>query len=470
MSSIVEQRLADLQTYTNRPPLQSENLKPKIFTLDDTTKEFSRLLAAAAFDLIDYSKTPYTATVEELSELAAHYQKFFSQFPRGLETTAAELQQFVSEKVISLLPDEAALVMALLAEYEFIFTDTILFARAIMHEVAMLADPIEGQRLLYYPNSKELFLYVRPEAHRLLRRARMLGLIPFEVLDKLEKLPIKVIGASVAAFTIDLLASCGAQKIKWADAGYLANTNSGRLPGAMSHIGNLGESKAHVLLEMLYQKEPYAEYTAHHELIQARATGAANELTLVEYSKDAGLIIEVADNGVHKILFRLTLDQQQIDVPLLWIADIAPDPIAGIEAGQFFNQEATQADWQERLSSIMTAPDKSQQRAGILLAVTEMLQKELTTEHALSLLMTAVGTQDFWSQTPMDSRASAALSVSLVLQFLQGKEVEGRNYTHGELNSNHAANPDEQADLQAKRQLAMRMLQNVLQNKLQPTS
>jgi hypothetical protein len=470
MSNLVEQRLVDPQSYTSRLPLQPDTLKPTVFKLDDSSKEFSQLLAAAAFELIDFLRAPYEATDEELKELATHYQRYFSQLPNRLETTPEELRNFVAEKAILLLPNEAELIMALLAEYEFIFVDTINFARAIINETALLADPIEGQRLLYYASSKELFLYVRPEAHRLLRRARMLGLIPFEVLDKLEKLPIKVIGASVAAFTIDLLASCGAQNIEWTDAGYLANTNGGRLPGAMGNIGNLGRSKAQVLLKMLYEKEPYANFTANHGVIQAKATGAEGELTLEEYSKDAGLLIEVVDKGALKILFRLIIDQQQIDVPLVWIADIAPDPIAGIEGTQFFNQAATPQQWQERLTSIMTAPDMSQKRAGLLLAVTEMLQNELSAEHTMSLLMTAVGAQDFWSQTPIDSRASAALTVGLVLQFLEGKDVVGKNYTHGQLNSDQITDLEEQEALLAKRQLAMKIVQSVLQRNLQSTT
>ncbi len=415
-----------------------QQLKPIL--IDITKPEHLELVASAE----SLNSKPYEVAKQELQELATFYRAAFARLPEAAQTDPVALQtEIISRLTRSVVAEDREKIVAQLAEifhrYDFVFQDLLAFGHDLQAQLARSTNLDNGMELLYWQDTKELVKYVRPDLHRLLNRSRMLGLVPFETLEKLRNLKIRCIGASVAAQLLDMLGSFGAEQILFADAGNLELSNGPRLTTGMADVNQLGRSKASQLLTGLFHRNPYAYHQAFEQVVapdhlQTTQTDNAS-FPLSEFVQNADLIIEVIDSPVDKMKIRLQLSAQKNQTPVLFVADISPVPIAGLEdsAGNYFNQPKPQQAWLDRLTSIATASNPLQQKATGILAITEMLGGSIPEKHLMSTLLIAAGLQPFLSQDPADSRFNAALAARLVLKMLQGEAVTGRNYTTGAL-------------------------------------
>lgn len=416
----------------------------QVFDRRNLTTEQADLLQNATENL-----KPYNVAAEEIQKMAGFYQAMLDRLAQpglGLDQDPAKLKSYLLSVFIQNLPeaDREANVAQLTQAFEnqsFLFEDILTLARGVVAEAALLESAETTPFILYDPKSKTKMPFVSHETLRLLRRSRMLGLVPFSTLDKLQNLKIKGIGSSVAAQIYDMLVAMGAENIEYADNGELELSNGPRLTGDMAAIGNLGESKAGTLLQSLYQRNPYGNFVAHEAIVttwpsQVRTDGT-RVINLHEFlGEGAELLIEVIDDAEAKLEIRLDLIYQGINIPILFVADVAPHPIVGLEipAESMFNQSAkNQADWEGSLKRIYDAPDKKLQALAKLYAITEMIGPDIPTLHLISAMQLLAGTQFFLSQDPVDTRINAASAATLILDYLKGESVTGHNFTAGEL-------------------------------------
>ena len=144
-------------------------------------------------------------------------------------------------------------------------------------------------------NGTQLF-YIGAELSWLVNISRSLGLIPFQTLLKLRTTRVRVLGASVAASTIDLLASLGCEDISFVDDGLIDPSNIPRLP--MANVQNIGVAKSQALALRLLRRNPYGNFRA----VIGKAVKSAEELlseqdvTADAFIADADVIIEVVDD------------------------------------------------------------------------------------------------------------------------------------------------------------------------------
>jgi hypothetical protein len=135
----------------------------------------------------------------------------------------------------------------------------------------------------WFMDSGRKVLVVGPDLWWLLMISRCLGLIPLAVLEKLRRLKIRTFGASVAASTLELLASLGAEDISCLDAGLIDPTNIPRLP--MADVFSIGQPKAQALVERLSRRNPYGRFQA----------GVGRAVPTVQAAWAAGQYQHVAD-------------------------------------------------------------------------------------------------------------------------------------------------------------------------------
>lgn len=263
----------------------------------------------------------------------------------------------------------------------------------------------------------EKLLMVGPDLWWLLMVSRCLGLIPFSLLEKLRTLKIRAFGASVAASTLDLLASLGAEDIACVDAGLIDPTNIPRLP--MTDVFSIGQPKAQVLVERLRRRNPYGKFQA----VVGRAVPTvaerltADDVLIDEFLADADLILEVIDDIRMKSYIQTVALKKRPGVPLLFIADLGNAPIVKVVTANAdgevefpFGRKWTD-DERKVLEEVLHDPQKIPQAALL------MVKESLPAEHALQFQLNVHGAMPFWSQTSIASRMSAAMAAKEVLRL-----------------------------------------------------
>lgn len=393
-----------------------------------------------------YSSRPLETAREELLALAGFFEAALSRLPEEAKSNGEILKQLLTDRIVSSAPAESRGYMEqtlgeIFEHYNFVFEDILTLAHEVISEAELLGTP-EGSKYIYYEHDNEIIGYIRPEAHTLLRRSRMLGLHPFSTLDELANLDIRCIGASVAAQIITLLGAYGVDKMKVADYGKVDVSNGPRLTDGMADVRNLGLPKVDLLLEGLYGRNPYGSYEGFNGMIVSGPTrigeGDVDQMNVVDYVRGGDLIIEVIDSGKDKIELRLTLKDAGITTSILFPADIFNRPMStieqeGHEERKLFNQDISDEEWRARLEAMNQIEDPIQQQGANLAAILRMLDSDLSEQHAVSTLMILMGLQPFLAQDPGDTRANASLSTRLMLEMLRGNVVPGKKYTVGEL-------------------------------------
>lgn len=382
---------------------------------------------------------PYEVARKEVTEMATFFEGALTRIGEGTATPEAfkawVISQLTARTEVGDIAQKTEILEAIFEPQAFMFEDWLTLAHGIIAEKEILSQP--PQYLIFNPKDNTVMPYIRPEANRLLHWSRMLGLVPFTALEKLRTLSIKCIGASVAAQTLDMLVSYGAENITFADNGRLEASNGPRLTPEMAAVSNLGQAKAEILFNSFKERNPYGNFQVINGIVttedsKTRDDGSL-EVNLQEFVTGAGLVIEVTDNGEGKLRIHQGLVPN--DIPLLFVADTSI-PVTGLEnpAKSMFNREnLTQKDWDQALERITQAPDPLRQAMAKLLAITEMLGSDIPSNHLASTMLLALFAQPFLSQDPAGTRINAASSSTLVLEYLQGNDLSGHNYSAGEL-------------------------------------
>lgn len=292
-------------------------------------------------------------------------------------------------------------------------------------------DPklIEGNsRFIWDSGRHELTLYLGPNEHRLLQKTRLLGLVPFDAVDKLRTARVVSIGASVAASTLDLLASLGAEEIAFYDSGTLDPADIAKSPASMGGYRSVGRSKADLLMGILRDRNPYGNYLGvPGNILLPGENGGELDISLETAIFGADIVLEVVDSARHKVGVRDYMRLNKPNTPLVYIADAGSSPFAGIEIpgeGNIFNQflgEIQKDDLRERAGRVNNPIYP-------LGSIYEMVEKDLPFDHELELLYIALGNIPYLSQTPTSARASSEIAAKLILLYLQGEDIAGRNF------------------------------------------
>ncbi len=409
-----------------------EQLRPVIIDRAHPKPEDIELLRKAK----SKNTEPLRVGREELLKLAAYYRHVFSTLPQATHHDPEALQdEVIKRETLNIDEDQRATeseqLKSMFGTYDNLFKDLLGFAHEVVAEAEKIASGADNARLLFWPETNEVTEYISLKVHTLLQRSRMLGLVPYEALDKLATLNIKILGASVAAQPADLLVSYGAGHLTIADSGTIDPSNAPRLTTAMADVTHFGEPKVVHLVSGLYHRQPYGDFNGINGMVTTE--------NLEDFVQGADLLIEVIDSPKDKIGLRLKLLEKENPVKVIFVADISPIPVAGFEnlSQGFFNQKLKTSDWEGMLGNITGALDPIQAQAASLLAITEMLGSHITETHAISTIQIVAGLQPFLSQDPGDSRLSAVLTARLILDMVQGKVESGKTFNLGQLQATH---------------------------------
>lgn len=261
--------------------------------------------------------------------------------------------------------------------------------------------------------------YLSPDAHRFLADARLIGLIPLDIVTKLRHHPIISIGASVAASTLDLLVSQGAENITLVDGGILEPSNMPRMP--QGDYRDNGQPKVEVVARNLRARNPFLNLTLHRGRALADDTINLDEGDITFSQLLSGLhdpiIIEAIDHPNTKIGLRRWLRQNLPHALLMMPTDVGLYPFVSVEQGDkepLFNQP-----------DFDTGKDTSNNP---LAAVYAIVNSDFPADHQAQFLSITAKMMTSWSQTPMSARESAVIATKLALHFLRDGQIKPGNY------------------------------------------
>lgn len=293
-------------------------------------------------------------------------------------------------------------------------------ARTIGDDIQLLFDPIR--------NNMEA--YVGPESHWTLSASRCLGLIPFETLRKMREMKISVIGASVAASSLDMLAALGVGTKGWIrciDDGVLAPSNIPRMPGAS--FRDIDRSKVEFVHACMKGRQPYAPYIGYRgRVVQSLSEKRQgyHDMELLEFIEGSDIVIEVVDSPNIKAGVQLLMVRHMPQTPIIRPADVGSTPFVAVELpgdGDLFNASMT-ADEIRQLS----APSTS--FLGAMAKVHRMVNGYFPVDHELQFIFAGIGMIPFWSQLPSSARESGAMVAKVIARLAEGdRSVLGRNIT-----------------------------------------
>ncbi|OGM15982.1 hypothetical protein A2V56_04435 [Candidatus Woesebacteria bacterium RBG_19FT_COMBO_42_9] len=386
--------------------------------IDSGLGELLNLIGEYAIQERDISNRSYISGSSEITNLANFFES--SSLPSDKEHLASLVVQKVRERTTYLSEEDIRETVEhgpLLEDYAFLIGRL----KAYKQNPALLE---QNSRFIFDPIKRRLDLYLGPDEHRLLAMSRVLGLIPFSAIERLRETKIRVMGASVAASTIETLVALGAENIVFYDYGFLDPAKMPQMPGGMGDFRNSGEPKVKALMELVQGRNPYGIFLGipGKVLIPGEAKQSEFDVYLDEIIDDADLLIEVVDQYHIKAGTRAHSDK-----PIVFVADLGSDPIAGIEDPKlnlWFNREISDED-KARMSKIPASREEAIREGPR--AIYLMVNKDLNDDHRLQFLLASLGLIPFWSQTPTSTRESAALASKLIIEWTQNSPVMGKN-------------------------------------------
>jgi len=326
--------------------------------------------------------------------------------------------------------------------------ESLVRANPISEDLAWLSGEIQrvggnfevidkGARWFRNKQTGKVFKYMGREASGVLRMARLVGLIPFEVIRQLKIEHIVCAGSSAAARTIDLLVALGAENISVWDSGIVSPAKSGLYPGFMGSIEAVGMYKTAALKVQVAGRNPDGMFEFHIGIV--KPDGAELGTDDVSYSgfvKRATLILEVVDDPWTKTGLRNWLAVNCPNLPVVFLADLGNESIAGIEIPgreEHFHQELSSVELTRmgELPAEISRLDKPAVMKEALQAVWRMVKKELPPAHALQFVFFLLGMSSAWSQTPIAGVESSVIATKLILSHLMRRNVSERNYNSG---------------------------------------
>ncbi|MBI5613991.1 ThiF family adenylyltransferase, partial [Candidatus Gottesmanbacteria bacterium] len=365
----------------------------------------------------------YDAATTEIGELA-----------QGLPDSSLQ-EQLLVDQMISELRKVSAVAQVLDAYDSPIVVSTFTpLARDLktlslrVHEHAR--DMRDDIRLFHDKKTKKIEAYVGPEIHWTLSASRCLGLIPLDTLEKMRRMHISVIGASVAASSLDMLASLGVGTDGWIrmiDDGILAPSNIPRMPGAtLRDVGRLKVEFVHAFMKGRQPYAPYIGYRGRAVQSEGEKRQGFHDMELLEFIHGSDVVIEVVDSPHVKAGVQILMVRHMPQTSILRPADVGSAPFVAVEipaGGDLFNAGMTQDE-------ILQLSSQSTSLRGSMAKVHRMVRSNFPVDHELQFIVAGIGMIPFWSQLPSSARESGAMVAKVISRLAEGdRSVLGRNIT-----------------------------------------
>lgn len=287
-------------------------------------------------------------------------------------------------------------------------------------------ENIEAEsRWIYMPSSNKLTRYIGPDAHNILARSRLLGIVPFERLDELRRQKIRCIGASVANMTLHALVASGAEDIRFVDGDELSPESAQRQ--AAAGYSQVGRSKVSVLMEALYERNPYGNFDGlcAKAVPQNELTGP-NEIGIEDFLKGADIVIEAIDQGRVKWEVRREMSTHPPGATVVMTTDTTVPFVAFEGSGyqtSFFNRHHSN-------SEVVMYSKPPTNTVEALRSVIKTVEGDIPPDHCVPIILLRLGIIPFISQHP----ASAMMSASIAVQGLTDADrYRGKNLSASDL-------------------------------------
>lgn len=353
------------------------------------------------------SSTQRSHTITPLADTALHPPATLRHIHYNVRSFITACQEAVALREhflrVSVTSPEGKRFSALFKDLDISsFLDDVQWFREELLKHAMPEKIVQDASWVWDEQFHQYTLLIGAELLWLLSISRCIGLIPLQLLLSLKDSKIKVIGASVAAMTMDLLVSLGAENIACVDPGRIDPSNSPRLP--QGGYALWGDPKSSAVLQTLQRRNPYGKYeckaariitSEHQHQRKSDVRLRKSDVFLPTFLQGGDVIIEVVDDIALKRSIHEQVTRLFPKTPLIFIADLGNRPIVKIVRQPLVS---------EKLSAVQ--------------ATYAMVEDYLPAEHALQFVSACVGLLPFWAQTPIASRSSAALAVSALLQAL----------------------------------------------------
>ncbi|MBI2020236.1 hypothetical protein HYS94_02340 [Candidatus Daviesbacteria bacterium] len=429
------QRLARLPQLNHlRQPPSSSDLDPNSYRpeiIDHHTSSgidrLAGLISQCPLPEQNITIRPFLKGVDELISLDGFFKRAFEDVDFTGSDAIIQVRDQVAQRLIQASQGviEKSQIDILLTENTLVPDLTTLIQRVSQYSVP---EALEAEsKWIWDPLDLTLTKFIGPDAKRTLSASRVLGLIPFDAINRIQTTRFRVLGASVAASTIDLLVALGAEDIVFVDGGLLDPSNEGKMLGDMADFRSNGESKAMILMHQMYKRNPYGSYLGYSgKVVTLDESKGPYDKTIDELVKDADEVIEVVDSAHMKIYTRFYMQGQYPSTPIGFIADVGSQPFAGREVpseGNFFHQNLSNEE-KQRMEMLLAETDKVRIATEGLRSVYQMVRRNFPPEHQLQFLLSSLGMIPFWSQTPISARESAATYAKIFI-----REVSGENIT-----------------------------------------
>ena len=254
----------------------------------------------------------------------------------------------------------------------------------------------------FFPWNKTLAHYLPHEEHQEIRTARNRNIITKEEQQKLYDLTVAYAGLSVGshgALTFALMG--GARRIKIADPDEVSPSNLNRI---RCDFLDVGRKKTDLVLEYVYQLNPYAE-------IEVFPWGVTEETTDA-FLKGADVLVEETDNLEFKI--RLRLAARERGIPVVMATDNGDNIIVEVER---FDLDKTKLLFNGVIGEVSLDMFESFTPSDLPKLATKIAGPDFVTERMMSSLL-QVGREIYsWPQLG-DAATLSGVAIAYILKRL----------------------------------------------------
>lgn len=411
-------------------PTSSEQIRLQFFDPNNTA-DMGMLDAIAEAEprFVVAPRQAYTSQVEEALELRTKMEHVPQTEPALRVATVSAIREYVGEDVVT--DDELHEVL----EVSPLMADTARLAHEVSTHASNTTVIEEASRIIYSPIDNRASEIVGPEVWELLRRSRLVGLLPFSVLDRLNTISLGAIGGSAVAHALDGLVTLGLNRIDVWDGGTIDPSNIWRYPGLMGTARMLGFPKALALQAQLQARNPWGSF--HGNVGKAVMDSPEHgDVTIGEIFEHFDLVSEVVDSLPIKAQIRQHTLTKGVETPILYIAD-TDRAISGIEMGNLarpFNQKDIDASELDRMADTSHEARLKYPALEVLREVIQIVAPGIGPDHGMQFMMFGLGFHPAWSQTPIAAHETSATTSRLLTMHFNGRrETVGTNYQSGQL-------------------------------------
>lgn len=358
---------------------------------------------------------------EAMREIAEHIV-FFEKNPSDEEGVVNKVVNYLMETVPGLKRSE----VEALIDHQSITKDVTWLNNEFKQRGSSREIIDQNAIWLHNKETGELIKWIDEKTQEMLHKARLVGLVSFETLDKLRDAKIVVAGASASAKTVELLATLGAKNFLFVDQGIVSPAKSALYPGGMSSVSAVGTRKAIALKKNILSYNPFANIEVKVGLLKQDGESIdLGDINFSSFTDGATLVIECVDSPEIKTQLRVWMEKHRPDIPVVFLADLGNRPIAGIEwpgLGLHFHQNLS-------TNELATMAQKPQSLLEALSFVYQMIKGYLPLTHGLQFIYYLAGITSAWSQSAIASTEASVIATKLILKSLEGDNLLEKNYT-----------------------------------------